>query len=505
MESGPEFFLEVLCLTIYSNDLDSENIVASAVKTYYDEVAKGTALNDELTKFYMSIITDVTNKNVNLSSKADVEALLIKLEQHPMVKQSPKIVERIGTLIAERANVSDHTIKHLKQKVKKWIIWVNGNNSLKKLFRTSQKVINTSDTVIQETLMNELLDRSRELTKTYEDTASTEDASVDFIDMSCAKSLKRGFDSYKKKRIDTGYTTGLQSLNRMFGRSQGPVPGEFIGFAALSHHYKSGILMDFARWMALYNEPRKENGKQAAIVFISLENEIYENMMMWFKSAYTQHYGEPPDGLSETEIINKTAELYSKRGYKLLVYRKEGDLFGYNEYRALLEELADKYTINSAILDYAGLMALPADGKDNNAKLRQELLCKMKNYANRNNILTITGFQLDTEADRIATSGTTNVVKKFGSAHLSDCKSAVKEMDFLAFMYIEKGLNGQSYLTVKWAKHKYQTTPDKHKYFAQRFEEGVGIVDDINGLDRSVVDIYSDTAEGVSDTSAVAF
>jgi hypothetical protein len=501
MESGPDFFLETLCLAIYSDDLETEKILKSTLETYYNEIKNGSFLNDSITKLYIDIINDILNKNIDLNNKADIHSLLLKIEQNPVFKNNPKLIDRISGIIEERHNIQNSKIEFLKNKIKKWVIWVNGSNNLKKLFRTSQKVINTSDSVIQDALMNELLDRARTLTKTYEDSTTSQDSTIDFIDMSSIESLKRGYDSYKKKRIDTGYTTGLQALNRMFGKSNGPVPGEYIAFAALSHNYKSGMLMDFARWIAMYNEPRIENNKPAVIVFISLENEIYENMMMWFRSAYEQYYGSIPDTISEIEIMEKTAELYGKRGFKLLVYRKEGDLFGYNEWRSLHEELKEKYTIVASICDYDGLMKLSDDGKDNNAKLRQELLCKKKNYCNRNSILGITGLQLDTEADRIASSGVTNVVRKFGSAHLSDCKSAVKELDFLAFMHIEKGLNGHSYLTVKWAKHKYQITPDKYKYFAYRFDEKRGIVDDINGTDNSVMDIYSDSGMDNTTTS----
>jgi hypothetical protein len=491
METGPDFFLEVLCLAIYCDDIETEKIIISVLNTYYDEIKSGSSLNDDLTKFYIKLINDLTQNKIDLNNGAEIETFLLKFEQHPIIKNNPKILKRIVNIIANRKSVTSQMIYNLKTKIKKWIVWVNGNNNLKKLFKTSQKVISTTDTIIQDALMGELLDRARDLTRTYENNIIGKDAHIDFIDMTCPESLKRGLDSYKLKRIDAGYKLGLQGLNRMFGTSGGPVPGEFLAFAGLSHHYKSGILMDIARWIAIYNEPRPRNNKPCAIVFISLENEIYENMMMWFKSAYKNYYGDIPDNMTENEIIEKTSELYKARGFKLLVYRKEGELFGYEEWRNLHDELSEKYTICCSITDYMGLMKLPEDGKENSAKLRQELISKAKNYCNRNSILGCTVLQLDAEAERIVASGVTNAVNKFSASNLSDCKSAKKEVDFLGFICIEKNHLGEAYLTIKWAKHKYNNSPDSVKYCAYKFEEGIGIPDDINGEDKSVKDIYS--------------
>jgi hypothetical protein len=489
MESGPDFFLEVLCLALCSDDIETEKILNNVLTTYHEEVKNGSSLDDELTKFYIRIITELRTTKIDLNNDFEVNTLLLKFEQHPAIQKNPKILERLTFIVANRRSLSSDRITLLKSKIHKWVIWVHGNNNLKKLFRTSQKVISTSDVITQDALMNELLDRAKELTKIYEDNTNT-DASIDFIDMTCPHSIKKGIVSYTKKRVDKGFTTGLQGLNDMFGSSQGPVPGEFIGFAALSHHYKSGLLMDIARWIAMLNRPRSTNGKKNAIVFVSLENEIYENMMMMFRSAYINHYGKAPDNLSDTELQDEIRKLFSQNGFTLLIYRKEGDLFGYEEWRKLHDDLHSEYNIVASILDYLGLMRLD-DNSDNPAKQRQALICKIKNFANRTGILVATGFQLDTEAERIAASGVTHVVKKFGAVHLADCKAAKRELDFLAFLHLEKNQQGQVFLTIAWAKHKYQVTGDFHKYCAYPFTDTNGILDDINGPRQDVKDIYN--------------
>jgi len=49
---------------------------------------------------------------------------------------------------------------------------------------------------------------------------------------------------------------------------------------------------------------------------------------------------------------------------------------------------------------------------------------------------------------------------------------------------------GVEYLTMCWGKHKYVAgTPQEDKYIAYKFGE-FGILDDINGVDTGVRDIY---------------
>lgn len=498
MDTGPDFFLEVLCLVVCCDDMETDKIVQNVLNTYHDEVNNGSAINDELSKFYIKMITEFKNSEIDLNNEFELSTFLLKFDQHPGVSENPRILEHIRSIIDNREKLSDMRITHMKAKIKKWVVWVAGNRSLKNLFRTSQKVIGTSDLIMQDTLMDELLNRARDLTKTYEDNTHIEDSHIDFIDMTCPSSIKAGLESYKRKRIAKGFKMGLQGLRRMFGKAGGPALGEFIGFCALSHHYKSGILMDIARWLVTLNEPRVMNNKPAAIVFISLENEIYENLMMWFKAAYENLYSSPPPvAMPDNEIIEKISELYGANGYKLLVYRKEGDLFGYEEWRDLHTELSETYTINASILDYIGLMKLPENSKVNDAKQRQEQMCKIKNYANRNEMTTVTGLQLDGEAEKLSASGITNVVKRFGAGHLADCKGAKREFDFLAALHIEINNMGQRFLTMNWLKHKYVSdTPQADKYCAYQFFDGIGIPDDVHGKDASVKDIYATEGNG---------
>lgn len=493
MDSGPDFFLEVFCLAIYGSDAESEAVVDNVLLTYNDEVDKGSTLDGELTKFYIKLIGDIKSGDTDLDNAAEVETLLLKFEQHESIKDNPKILSRIEKIIANRINITDSRVDRLKVKIKRWLLWVNGNRKLKRLFHTSQKVTSTSDTMVQDLLFGELISYAKDLTKTYEDMPASSSVAIDYIDMSCPNSVKRGLESYKRKRVVKGFKLGLQGVGKMFGGSNGPVPGEYGAIAALSHHYKSGLLMDFARWLTVLNTPRVLGNKPAAIVFISLENEIYENLMMMFKAAYSNHHGHLPDDLSDDAVTTEVNKIFASKGYKLMLYRKDGDEFGYDEWKALHEEISEKYTINASILDYVGLMALDENSRDNTAKQRQQMVGKLKNYCNRSSIFGLTGLQLEGEAERLAASGVTNVVKKFTGLHLADSKGVRRELDFLIFGHIETNHLDVPYFTMYMNKHKYvHDTPSADKYCAYPFVKDIGLQDDIGKPFAGTKDIYSD-------------
>ena len=105
MESGPGFFLDVLCLTLCCDDLETEKIITNVLNTYHDEVQSGSSLNDETTKFYVKLITELTKDDIDLNNPGEVEALLLRFDQHPAIKQNPKILKRIESIVNNTCNI----------------------------------------------------------------------------------------------------------------------------------------------------------------------------------------------------------------------------------------------------------------------------------------------------------------------------------------------------------------------------------------------------------------
>ena len=248
-----------------------------------------------------------------------------------------------------------------------------------------------------------------------------------------------------------------------------------------------------------YSSPAKVN--KPAIVFISLENEVYMNMMDWFKAAYINAKGRKPTGMSDDDVINVVTDIYSKNGIDLLVYRKLGSLFGPEEFIELHESIiAEGYTIIASLLDYITLMRVPEAGGTDSKRI--QMMCNtVVNYCKHKGIIHVTGAQLSAEAAGLASDGYTDVVKRFNEKHLADCKGIKREYDIVVFMHIETNHMGIKYLTMRKDKHRHQpSSKEEDKYVAYRFTDN-GIPDDVGGANLVVKNIYADDSQLANEES----
>ena len=480
---------DTLCLLIYANSPDTRTVVDSVVELYDTYAIEGKIINDEATKLYIDMIKEIISDNLDVHNKADMASLFTRYEQVEISKNNPALLARVKEIVDCEETVSPGRISSLKSRVRKRLAVIRGIKNLKTLFSASNRVLNSEDANKQDAIFVDLLRNARELVAVFEGYHSEDSKSIAHIDMTCIESVAKGLEAFKAKRADRGYRLGIQKIGNCFGPAGGPIPGESIAFAALSYHYKSGMMMDFARWLATYNHPKHASDKPAAIVFNSLENEIHENMMLWFNTAYFNAFRKSPEGLSDEEIVTAIVQLYKKNGFTLLVFRDDPVGFGWSQWKARHDELQRRYKLIASFTDYLGLMEV-GEG-DNRAKLLQQLFCNIKNYGARIDMQTYTGLQLDTEAARLAKSGRNNIVKQFGHVHLADCRAIKNELDVLFFLHIEENHLGMCYLTGWLDKHKYARMPDDNgRYFAIPFSE-YGLLDDIYGEDSSVPDIYN--------------
>ena len=163
---------------------------------------------------------------------------------------------------------------------------------------------------------------------------------IDFVDFTDKNTLRKVMQVNKTRRESSIIKFGLQGLNRMLDdKLQGLKPGEFGCIISPSHHGKTYTLMNMARWVAMYNVPVVKPGFKPAIVFISLENELDENVNSWFRDAYINIFHKKPEGMSEEEMIDHVVNEYGKNGFSLLVFRRLANQFGFDEYQALIKKI----------------------------------------------------------------------------------------------------------------------------------------------------------------------
>ena len=140
-----------------------------------------------------------------------------------------------------------------------------------------------------------------------------------------------------------------------------------------------------------------------------------------------------------------------------------------------------------------------ADGQGNHLQIK-ELYTNMCNFLKSKNCTLVTAHQLNRTAAEVARQSPVGAVKKFDMSMLAGSMDPQREVDVVIYQHIERNSTGQSFLTWKLAKHRYEhTVPEHHKYFAYEFDGNLGILDDVqyqDGMyrlteDKSTQNIYA--------------
>lgn len=491
-------FLDAICLLLHNSDEIARRLVKTAVEEYNVSCEENPAVRNTTSDLYVSIITGLLDPDVRLNIKSDRSRVLMAHKDHPAIKESPSLFEQLQNLMFPAEPPSQRRINAMERTIRSAILWNLERKALGRMFAKNASAATSTDPLTQDMLISEVLEHARDLVRSIDTSVGkqqrvTADDPIDFIDMSDKTSIGRALQMFRKQRSTSVFKTGLQGLNKLFGEPGGPCRGEFVAIAALAGNYKTGILKDFLRWITTINNPGTEAGIQPAVVFISLEDEVHKNLMSWFAAAYIQAYKKAPENLTDEEIVVQVLELYTRRNFKPLIFRKLRGEFSYHDFIELQSDLKTKgYTVVATIVDYLSLMKIDDnDGKSNTAVAIQNLFGAFKQFANHSGQLIITGIQLDTAAATVAASGVVNVVKHFGQCHLADCKGILRELDVLIFQHIERNHLGVPYLTQRVYRHRHETLPP-NPYVAYRFSPTVGIMDDVDGESQAIYDIFKD-------------
>lgn len=494
-----DIYLNTLCLAAYAPGEPTVKI-ANAVVNMFDSLSKNErTMLSPMNVLYVKILREIANGNLDLSNRTEASGVLLKYQDDKAFETNKVSFTELQNLLLPEVLPAPQKIRTLYNRVKNNLAFFKTSNRIRKMMLTAQKVGSEDDIEKQTALFKDILAAAESLrTDIEDDTLSDGDEvnQVDEIDFTKPGSIQKALAAQHKKRDGVTIKFGLQGLNRMMGPSRSAVYGQSMAYAARSHNYKSGILMDITRWMCVYNKPPTTNGKVPVILFISLENEIAENLADIMRKLYANIYHKVPVGVKDAEVVEFVQRKLGANGFQLLMFRRMGEVFGYREFTELVEKIEKNgCKVVATILDYVTLCKRCMEDKQfNDPKQIQLMFARFKDYCAHKDMFFCTGLQLDTEASRLASSGQTGIVKKFNEAHLSDAKSLKKELDCLIFMEIECNHKGIPWLTMKIDKHRYvlQDTPVEDRYCAYQYLGELGILDDINGKDMSSKDIYAE-------------
>lgn len=493
-----DIYLNALCLAAYAPGSSTIKIAAAVVKMFDDLSREERTMMSPMNLLYVKILRDISTGDLDLSNRAEASSVLLRYQEDRAFENNRVTFKELQNLLLPDQLPAPQKIRTLYNRVKNNIAFFKSNSRIRKMLLTSQKVGSEDDIEKQTALFKDILAAAESLKSEIEDDSLDDDNSitqVDEIDMSDSDSIRKALMAQHKKRNGTTIRFGLQGLNRMMGPAKSVSYGESLVFAARSHHYKSGILSDVTRWICTYNKPPDTGGKTPVVLFVSLENEIAENLIDLYKKLFINTYHKSPAGLKDDEIIEFVHRKLSANGFRLMMFRRMGESFSFREYVELVEKIEkNNCKVVATILDYVTLChRCREDAQYNDPKQLQLMFARFKDFCAHRDMLFCTGLQLETEASKLAASGQTNIVKKYNESHLSDCKSLKKECDILVFMEIEHNHKGIPWLTMKIDKHRYvHDTPPEDKYCAYQYLGDLGIMDDIDDKDMSSRDIYSE-------------
>jgi hypothetical protein len=479
--------IDCIYLLAKSNtDLDKK-LIDKILVLFDKESEKSEGLASQTNYILCNIIQNIINNNSSID-KSDLQKIYLKIKSSEnIMDDDPDIIHSIQYIIEDDPDLEK--IRGLRNKLNKTILWYDYNNKIQLMMKNATKCKYSINNLKQDELLSNILNIAKEFTP-LESLEESRHAIIDEIDFDNEEETLKAMRAFKNRTTGDVLKLGLQGLQLMTGENNGVRLGESVLFYALSHNYKSSMLLKFTRWIMAYNIPEVDPGLKPLCCFISLENDVIKNLNKIYKEVYLEKFGVfPEDNIEEHELLAFLKKELVKNGWSFKIYRKIGDTFGFREYTALTEKLKKEgFQLMAMIIDYVTLMA--TEGEKTTFSLG-DLYSSIKNHANYNNYALISAAQLNDKATEIVNSGIPNFIMRFNTNCIGKCKRLEEEVDLSIFLNIEKGADGRSYLCVRRKKHRYvDNTPEEDKYFAQPFDPIYGIRDDIDKEPTFVRDIH---------------
>jgi len=297
---------------------------------------------------------------------------------------------------------------------------------------------------------------------------------------SIIRALEKSRDQFSDERT---LKTGYQYLDRACGEHNGVARGYMVNFGALSHNYKSGILIDLCLNIPRYNEPVMiDDTKKPLILRISFENTVDQDILIMYKKLYEIEYKKRINirDIDPYEAATYVSEYFSKLGYTFrLEHHDPGRLSAYDVVSIVDKYVQDGYEIHALVIDYLTLTADNTPGVNPDIRIMNGYQI-VRNYCHPKAITCFTAHQLSTQAEERAREFPTTLTKVVRTGGWYQyCKGLHQKLDLEFVMHIVKHGDGRKYLTVSRGKHRGgELTPEAHLHFVYPFEEFGGIVPD---------------------------
>lgn len=330
-------------------------------------------------------------------------------------------------------------------------------------------------------------------------------AEVGSIDFSKPDEVEEMFAAVKTLLSHEGaLRTGWKAFNRMLGSTGAFRRGEFIIGGGLQHNFKSGLAMCLLTHICLFNKPfLRDRTKRPLIVFVTLENEITDNLLFIYK--YLKENETGISILTKDIDVNEAAQYVCARleesGFSVKMIRFDPTEFTIAAFTNYLDGLAaEGYELQMLFVDYLNM--LPKTGLD--AKVAGDdirlLFRRLRNYTSSRAITVFTPHQLSSDALQLTRDNVEDFVKIVANRGYYDgCRRLGQEPD-LEVLFHKVVFKGKSYLTFQRGKHRNTVTREDDQYFILPFDD-VGTIpwDEDKEIDYSLKSIPGMNISGLID------
>lgn len=499
-------YLDALFLLLGDNSDRSRHLVKEFIaNTEKNENRKDIVSgDDELVEVYKSLIKSVIAENISQDNQSAAKILLLKVKSNEIIKNHPVIRDLLTDVLTAQEPISPQQIDGYLKRIRNALLLAEIDGVARKIFAKSRNISSIQDVDEQETELHKvksLLDDSVKKIEQKQNDSDTK-ASETYVSLSDPESIKRALDTFMDRNVRGVIRTGLQGLNKSLGTRGGFGLGETAVFAASSHNYKSGMLVSIMLWAIIYNKIVVEYGKKALVYFVSLENEVNQNLMDVFKTLYCRVEKRHVDlkELSTDFITEWLQNYFAQFDVELFIDRYSPHEFSYKKFTNRYNAFVDMgYQLIVFDLDYMSEARGVDPGDTFSAvgqiQLIKENYLKFMNHAKSCGYFLATGHQLTKRAEELAGLHR-YAVKKFNPSLMADSSDVHRIVDILFFMQLETNVDGHKFLTCVNRKNRgCKDTPEKDKFFAYPFTE-FGIEDDLDDIPRFVQDIDAWGMEG---------
>lgn len=324
-------------------------------------------------------------------------------------------------------------------------------------------------------------------------------AIVSEVSVSDLTGVAKIFKQAKEESSTVGVLrTGYQGINRMLGEVGGFRRGEMVLIGALQHNNKTGFTMDLTRQIAVHNVPyMRDPKKKPMIIHISSENNMTDNMVLWWKKVMANKTGNEHDHhtVDEAQAAKEVLAALTATGYEVHFARVDPSQFGYRNLFELIKKFENMgYEIHLLTIDYLGMFNKHGCEKGVAGQEYRDLFRRVRNFTSARGICTITPHQLSPAAKMLVRNGMEEDLPRetANKGYWDNCTKIDQEVDVELIIHIVR-VGEESYLCIQRGKHRtISITPERDKYCVYKFEKA-GMLDDILGKDLSRKHVAGDS------------